>query len=177
MIMLVVIVRDTYYLLVFVYSSMTNYRRDSQRVRECVGIFKGESAAGYQRLSIVNKAVIVAKALEYLGVDEANRAEPATVEVNSGDVTTSGTHVRDLNSVSRYATGKRGCGSLTYHYISAGTLFSYPVRLLHCPCCVKQMQKRKKKVSFFIQFHDSESYVLLLYIFKGSRTLGSLDET
>lgn len=102
--MLLVIVRDKYYLLVFVYSSMTNYRRDSQRVRECVGIFKGESAAGYQRLSVVNKAVIVAKALEYLGVDEANRAEPATVEVNSGDVTASGTHVHDLNSVGRYAT-------------------------------------------------------------------------
>lgn len=109
---------------------MADYRRDCERVRECIGILKGESATCYQRLSVVYKAVVVAEALEYLGVDEASGAEPATVEVNSGDVTASGAHVHDLDSVSRYATGKRGSGSLTHHYISAGTLFSDPVRLL-----------------------------------------------
>jgi hypothetical protein len=45
------------------------------------------------------------------------------------------------------------------------------------PLLRKADAKKKKKVSFFIQFHDSESYVLFLYIFKGSRTLGRLDET
>ena len=82
---------------------MANYRRDCERVRECIGILKGESATCYQRLSVVYKAVVVAEALEYLGVDEASRAEPSTAEVNPRDVTPSGTHVHDLNSVSRYA--------------------------------------------------------------------------
>ena len=82
---------------------MTGDGGDGQRVRERVGIFKGENVTGYQRLSVVYKAVVVAKPLENFGVDEASGAEPATVEVNSGDVTPSGTHVHDLNSVSRYA--------------------------------------------------------------------------
>ncbi|KAJ6764264.1 hypothetical protein OIU74_023192 [Salix koriyanagi] len=86
-------------------SSMTGDGGDGQRVRESIGVFKGENVAGYQRLSVVYKAVVVAKPPENLGVDEASGAEPSTVEVNPGDVTAGGTHVHDLNSVSRYASG------------------------------------------------------------------------
>jgi len=147
------------YVLVFglVFSSMAWYGGDWQRVRERIGIFKGENATSYQRLSIVYKAVVVAEPLEYLGVDEASRAEPATVEVNPGDVTSSGTHVHDLNSVGRYATRERSCGSLTYHNISACTLFSDPARFFHCQRCAN-----KVKGKLFIKFHDSESYAFFL---------------
>lgn len=117
------------------------YRGDWQWVEEGIGILKRESATIHQGLAIVHKAIIIAKALEDLWVDEMSRAEPATVEVNAIDVAPGYTHVHDLNGVGGNATWEWACRSLVYHYIWLGTLFTpNSVWFLHCYCCVKHIQ-------------------------------------
>lgn len=57
----------------------TNDTRDGKRVKEGVGVLKGDCSTIDQRFPVVHKAVVVAKASERFGVDETGRAKPAAV--------------------------------------------------------------------------------------------------
>ncbi|KAK9040112.1 hypothetical protein V6N11_015290 [Hibiscus sabdariffa] len=116
--------------------------RDRERVKVGVGILKRECPTVDQRLAIVDKAVVVAKASERFGVDEPSGAEPATVQVNSPDVAAGDTDVHDLDSVGRNAIGEWRSCSLVDHYVGLATLLtSNSIRFLHC-CSYIYMQKQ-----------------------------------
>lgn len=71
--------------MVGVYQSPAGDGGDGKMISESVGILKHHRPTGYQRLSVVHKAVIVAESLEKAGVDQPCRAEPAAGEVDVGD--------------------------------------------------------------------------------------------
>ncbi|CAK9186944.1 unnamed protein product, partial [Ilex paraguariensis] len=92
-------------------------RGNKEWVTEGVGVLKRNGAAMDERLAVIDKAIVEAEALEDLRVDEAGGAERATVEVDAGDVTAGGAHVRDLHRICGYAVGKGRCGALVYNDI------------------------------------------------------------
>lgn len=81
-------------------------------VPKSISILKRKGVTINQGFAIINKTVIVGKALEDLWIDEMSRAKPSTVDMNSGDITASVTGICDLNRVCWYAIWKRVCGSL-----------------------------------------------------------------
>ena len=86
-----------------------------------------------QRLAVVDETVVVAEAFEDLWVDDMGGAEPATAEVDPGDVAARDTRVDDLHAELGNATWHSACGALGYHYVAPDALVSpHTVRFNNC---------------------------------------------
>lgn len=112
-------------------------------VGEGVGILERNRPTILQGFAVIDQAIVVAKPLEDLGVDEVGRAEPATVQMNAGDVATSEADIHDLDRVGGNATRECRCGALIHHNVRHRTLSSRnSVRFYHC--CVKHVHNKNK---------------------------------
>lgn len=120
---------------------------------------KGDGTAILEGLPIINEAVIVVKALEHLWVDEASRAEPATVQVNTSNFAPTNAKIHDLNGVGGNATRKRCCGTLVYYNISlAAFVTPNSVRLRRSSGTMMEklaMSTRESVVAIFLETHTT----------------------
>lgn len=89
-------------------------------VPKSISILKRKGVTINQGFAIINKTVIVGKALEDLWIDEMSRAKPTTFDMNSRDIAASVTGICDLNSVCWYSIWKRVCGTLVNNNICCG---------------------------------------------------------
>lgn len=122
--------RKNLYIIVrtYVHELNANNRGDRKWVWEGIGILEREDRAIEQGLAIIDKAIVVAKPLEDVRVDEVGRAEPSTAQTNAGDVAACEAHIHYLYCVGGNSTWEWGCGSLAHFYVLLATPFPpYPL--------------------------------------------------
>ncbi|KMS94607.1 hypothetical protein BVRB_017060, partial [Beta vulgaris subsp. vulgaris] len=80
-------------------------RGHRERVTETIGILKRQALAGVERITIVDKAVIVGESPEHGWIDEPSGAEPPAADVNVSNAATIYTGIQYLNCVSWDSAG------------------------------------------------------------------------
>ncbi|KAJ8537051.1 hypothetical protein K7X08_035452 [Anisodus acutangulus] len=79
---------------------------NSEWVTESVGILEGDSMTISKGLAIIDEAIVKTQSFENTRVNKASRAEPATFQMDAGNVTAGNANVHDFYSESAVKSGR-----------------------------------------------------------------------